>query len=522
MTSSLFSSRERRILRILLVITLITRLGLAFRSEMRICSRPFNDDSFYLFTVSDHLAHGHGLSVDGVHLTNGIQPLVTFLYAPCFMLAGSDKLLGLRLCFIIVALCDCLSVLFIAKLLRRLQKNPDAEESPLYLRPPIVAAFLWTFLYPILTHTANGLETGLYSALLLISAYTYVTITKQDSPSITSWIGFGIILGLTVLARIDAVFFVTAFCICEVLTAKKKGLFNAVVFGLMAVIITLPWWIYNYKLFGSIMPQSGISEAMEEVTLLNISRMAISLGDLISVFLFLPNYDVPMWVDYVWFVAVLSLALYLIDRFSLISYLRSSINYTALIPLAIASIGLCIYYVFFFGAPHFIPRYVQPLRITWLILVAAAAPVLIQALLGWYRSPKGMGKVVVVLIALGAIGFSGSRYLYYYVLRESNDLYKMVVWVREHPNDLIGMEQTGLTGFWSEKVVNLDGKVNFDALAARKKADIGSYVVARNFEYIADWENLSLPIVESAEKHGATFERIDSVGKVIIFKRIRN
>ena len=122
MTAKSFSSGERRALRILIVIVILSRLALAFRPDWRVCSRPYNDDSFYLFSVSDHIAHGDGLTVDGIHPTNGIQPLITFLYVPFFLIAGS-KLLALHFCFIIIALCDALSVFFIAKLVKLLARR---------------------------------------------------------------------------------------------------------------------------------------------------------------------------------------------------------------------------------------------------------------------------------------------------------------------------------------------------------------------------------------------------------------
>ena len=55
-------------LTLLLVVTFILRLALAFRSDANIGTRLFNDDSFYLHAVSNNLAAGNGLTIDGTHL----------------------------------------------------------------------------------------------------------------------------------------------------------------------------------------------------------------------------------------------------------------------------------------------------------------------------------------------------------------------------------------------------------------------------------------------------------------------
>ncbi|HET9136614.1 MAG TPA: hypothetical protein VFO76_08250, partial [Candidatus Kapabacteria bacterium] len=101
------------------------------------------------------------------------------------------------------------------------------------------------------------------------------------------------------------------------------------------------------------------------------------------------------------------------------------------------------------------------------------------------------------------------------------EMYQAGLWAERHPNSLIGMEQSGTTAFMSDNIVNLDGKVDFEALKAKQHGDIGSYIVARDLEYLADWSELVEPMVESAAKHGARYEPADSAMNVIIYKRIR-
>ena len=69
-------------------------------------------------------------------------------------------------------------------------------------------------------------------------------------------------------------------------------------------------------------------------------------------------------------------------------------------------------------------------------------------------------------------------------------------------------------------MINLDGKVNYEALLARKKNDIGSFVAKVGFDYIADWKEFATEITESAQRHGMNYVLFDSIGRVMIYKKL--
>src|SRR4029077_377907 len=93
--SSTLSFREKRIIRYIIFFVLVSRLLLVFRPEERIYTRPYSEDSFYLFSCAEHFAHGEGFTCDGKQPTNGVQPLIVLFYTPLFYIAGADKLLAL-------------------------------------------------------------------------------------------------------------------------------------------------------------------------------------------------------------------------------------------------------------------------------------------------------------------------------------------------------------------------------------------------------------------------------------------
>src|ERR1700731_2967065 len=96
-----FTPRERRFVWFLTCFTFLTRVILGFRGELNHASRLLLDDSFYMFSCARHLALGQGITADGVHLTNGIQPLLVFLEVPFFWLAGNDRWLGVQHSFVL-------------------------------------------------------------------------------------------------------------------------------------------------------------------------------------------------------------------------------------------------------------------------------------------------------------------------------------------------------------------------------------------------------------------------------------
>lgn len=519
MNSAATSKNHRRTVAILVAITIISRLALVFRPDWLVATRPFMEDSFYIFNVAEHLAHGQGLTVDGVHPTNGIQPLVAFVYAPCFAIAGQDRFLALRLCFIVVAICDVLSVLLIALLVRTLMRKVPDENESIWLSPPIFAAACWALLHTISTHTMNGLETGLYSMFLIASTLVYAKIRwERSSPTAWTWIFFGVLLGLTVLARIDAAFLVIAFALVEVIRYRKRGLVPAAIFSMTALLVSLPWWLYNQLVFGSLMPQSGQSEGMLSLLRENMARGAIVLGDIISITLILPNYSMPEWAHYAWFVVAILCVVLIVRTARVRQYLRDNASIGALLPLALFGAFCVVYYVFFFSAPHFLPRYFHPVRILWLVLVACSLP----AVLPWLRS---RGRVVwygaAGIFLLSAAMVTGYGYSLHFLMKSPNNLFKAGQWAAAHPEARVGMGQSGLAGFVAPNVTNLDGKVNFDALQALKRHDIGGYIIRQNFDFIADWPEFSLEYVQAARLQGVDFQPFDSIGNVVIFKRVR-
>jgi hypothetical protein len=60
---------------------------------------------------------------------------------------------------------------------------------------------------------------------------------------------------------------------------------------------------------------------------------------------------------------------------------------------------------------------------------------------------------------------------------------------RVPPNALVGAVQSGTLGFMRDHVINLDGRVNFEALGRRH--DMAQYLRERDIRWFADWPFLA-------------------------------
>lgn len=496
--------RERSWILAFAGVALVLRGPIAFWSPAHI-AQAYGDDAFYLFSIARSLAAGLGPSVDGHHLTNGFQPLVTLLYTPIFCLSSSDSWLAVRWTIVLNGLIAAASVIAAANVAHALACANGRPQSR--FSAGIIAAFLWTCSISLFHQTTNGLETGLYSLLLL--AVMWWHIARPKFPAI-----FGVLLGLTVLARIDAAIFVAIVLAFEIWHRRYK---TALVAGVMALLVSSPWWIYNLVYFGSIMPTSGQAGQIWPSQIADsISRLIQTLDNITLVIGYIPDgFDLfrRLIVG-----ILLSIAIYLTVRGTGIAS-KFKASTSALAPLALFSGILIIYYTFFFHFPHFIVRYLQPLRLLWLIVVAIALPHLIDAYAQFKPTRHRVTAGFALMFVLLSLGFSANRYIALYHKTDRTEFYDMGVWAAEHPSDKIGMLQSGLTSFIAPNVINLDGKVNAEALRAHQEGHLARYIRNEQILYIADWKPFVEDVAEMCRKDELFFDSVGMVGHIQIMRR---
>lgn len=241
---------RRRILFLLLGAGLLLRLALAWAPFSYLASRgPLIDDAFYSFSIARNLALGKGPTADGIHPTSGFQPLYTFLLVPFYALFPRDPIVPIHLALTVLAICGAATGWFIFRIVSRISSRPAA----------LFSLTLWTFSPYFLTQGLNGLETGLFGLALAATLDMYLARIKLD-PTRGDLLIFGLLAGLTVLARVDGVLFVLSLA-ADFLLRGRERLLRRIGQGSLAVAAALavlaPYVVFLWIRFGVLMPQSG-------------------------------------------------------------------------------------------------------------------------------------------------------------------------------------------------------------------------------------------------------------------------
>ncbi len=527
------------LLRLLTFVGLCIHLLLLFRPAEQLVSRPFQEDAFYSLSVSRSLAEGKGLSVDGVQPTNGVQPLICFLYAPLFQLGGGDLYLALRFVLLLQVLIYAAAVFAIAWYTTALMRPGGPKREVFWL---ITTVFAWSYTFS--NGLLNGLETGLAVAVVFaVLGYYQTRIASEPEASergLGRYIILGAMLGVAVLTRIDIAFLVAAILLWhllrahlrygslqgrERLAALGRTLGQCVAVGLTSIIVSSPWWIYNQVTFGSIVPISGqAQQILIRDTGANLEAIWLALAHAV-----LPTVHTPVLLyEYTPVLVPLGFLLAAVLAVSIgrgWGAVRAAVSgwsrfweYSATLPLAIFGLALAVYYGFFFGAPHFIVRYLASPR----VLIGITSVVFFY--LVWRHAPAGsLLRTMLVLLLAGSMIGGGVAMRWNFTDFWGNFFLYPARWIAASVRQpqKVGMFQSGTTGFLSPGiVVNLDGKVNVGALRATQEGRIPAYVDSMRFDYLIDWpEYMAKAFADPAVR--ARYRAIDTLeGRFIVWKRI--
>jgi hypothetical protein len=476
------------------------------------------EDGYLMLTVARNLAIGLGLSVsEGTIPTNGVQPLATFLYAIPYALTGGDKvasLYGVHLIMVAAAVAGVFAVrAFAARVL--------APQGAAPVWPWLVAA-LW-FAGPLLVnHSMNALETGLYTVLVLLALLQFGRVLARGAEAGQGDLLLaGFLFGLAFLGRVDAVFLIFAALfvwIVHALTVQGLGLGalarRLVGPALVCALVVAPWLIHNQVNFGSIVPISGTAQSMSAGLGQNLPLLPAVLFEHM-----LPMLPVPgsLQTNPAVMAATGGVFMAILLAFLVQCWRRGGTVRLVVLTYVLFGVGLAVYYGLFFGAAHFLSRYHAPLAP---LLITASVSVLLD--LTRWLVPARAGAVLsgLGITALLLAAALNARLL----LPGAKDQghFQVVGWVSGNvPDDVwVGAVQTGTLGYWHDRTVNLDGKVNPEALAARRdRGDVLDYVAASGIDYLADWYGIADWV--NRRDFGQTFEAVvaDSAANLGVLRR---
>lgn len=472
-----------------LLVALFVRTAPLLEGGDRLRHQCITEDGYLMLTIARNVALGNGFSIAGGEIaTNGTQPLTTLLFAGCIKLAGGDRITGLYpvvAAQILWSVAGAIALYFCTR--RLLYRGPHANIVAL------IAAMLWFISPTSLQHMQNGLETGFYALLILLSVAAY-DLFRPKFPAAAAWgpcLALGIVLGLTFLARNDACFLIAVMLLVHLASMYRsgqlqRGLTQCITIGLISIVVASPWLWFNVTHFGHIVPVSGRAEAHNVVFAHNLRYAFIALLENLTLLLRIPgSLEASMTMAYASAVILLGIALIAARQRHWLAA-----NFSAGTGILAAFVAaLFVYYALFFGMPGFLGRYFFPITILSAMILAS---ITVASSISSRESPlvspspiRGTFAIVIVLGLLLTIALNVRIYRNGLLHHHA----QVVAWVDANvPESVyVGATQTGTLGYYHDRTINLDGKVNPIAFEYRKQHRIAEYARTANVQYIVDW-----------------------------------
>lgn len=461
------------------------RSNVGFPDGLRTASRlpylsdkPVGEDGFYMLTVAWNLGAFRGFVYNSDRPTSGVQPLATVVYGSLAYLTralGGDRWTFIRVVVVFGTLTFVLFAWLMAKVAREIRVcsragGADASFAGLWTFIAVASSF---FTFRILTY---GLETGIYLLLFGTLILVSLRVSVPDLGPLQIF-GIGLLVGLTGLARIDFGLIAAAAFLSGFLLAPSWRR-NLVLIGSVAFLSVLPWLLWVRRVSGAWMPSSGDAQMAEGVSVARLAAMgAALLQELVPAF-----HNGGRALPQLFQLVVLA---FLVLRVVQGGWQRSLLPVhpagRIYIGLLSATALLVPTYLFLFASSHFYSRYLAPL----LLFSFPATGILLAKI--------SAGKVLRqnlwcgVLLAL----FASQAIISLHVGRTGNSHSIAAGYVSSALSRArVGAFQSGAIGYFNPNVVNLDGKLDANALAARRRGTLSEFIDSERIEAVIDWPDM--------------------------------
>jgi len=451
--------------------------------EGRMMEQWPTEDGYFMLTMGRNVGIGNGLSVaGGLTPTNGTQPLTTMVWGVGYAMLGEERAPGVLFAQVLQLLVATLGALLLVRLGRVVLR--EREHAPAIA---MLTSAIWYVSTLTLPHSMNCLETGFIGVCAIAIALVYLN-AKDELWSWRRVFAFGALLGLGFWLRNDSAFLIAACCLGYLLPAWKKRdelkprLARTLTFGATSVVVASPWLIFNQTNFGHIMPVSGRAEALTGHLFGNLDAVPVVVAEYVMGVVPIPEaVKQEAWAVAAACVVIAVVFGYALSRRGTFSLPERRLAFVVLVYLAFMSA----FYGIYFGAAWFVPRYFYPLAAFLILLTVTVGADVFTRLEGKAFVRPLLGGAAVIVVALLA-------FLHWRIWKnqEHHPHFQVVHWIEENVDDetWVGAIQTGTLGFFHDKTVNLDGKVNVDAYEALVNDRQGEYVVEdTEIMYLADW-----------------------------------
>ncbi len=444
--------------------------------------KPLGEDGFYMLDVAWNIANNKGISYSGFP-TTGIQPLATFLYSLLAWIninfLGANKWLFVRHIIFFGTITHIIFSYLLGCICTYLYKKKKVNNVLIFR----IGSSLTIFSFGLYRISTYGLETGLY--LIGLSYFLLFLLINLDNGNKLNRFNIsyiGLISGLLILTRID---FVIILAVTLVILNIKKllSIYNSSQIFLIALLISSPWFFYVKHITNKFIPSSGGAQS----DLINIENLSFRSTIFIKSFIAHFSILIKDGREFLFFGSLI-----IVFFFLLINYLNNDVyketqkifSNNIFISFSFSVVVLSLIYFSTSWATHFYYRYISPISIIIIPIISINLIIILKRKIYIYF----FSILLFILQSYGSLhlGKVGNTHSITAGYINSNF---------QSSKDNIGAFQSGVIGYFNNKVINLDGKLDHNALKAllRNKNKNNNYkfsdfVEEKNINVIVDWE----------------------------------
>jgi hypothetical protein len=288
------------------------------------------------------------------------------------------------------------------------------------------------------------------------------------------------------------------------------------------LLISLPWWLFNYINFNDVMPTSGklylFQNLNPQLIIHKISIIVNMLTDSFFVFFYTFNSILTNKT-----VVLLAFVLIKIIFLSIIIIIfKNNIKFNEILkinylPFIIFILCLCGFYLLRSNPSVFLQRYLAPCFIIGVIITS----ILLSNIIENYLSNKIFNMAIISFFILLILYQLSSLYLIQN--RKNNYFYnEQTKWILDNvdKNILVGAGQSGTLGFYHRNLIHLEGKVNNEVIELRLDRKLYEYIVKHNIQYLIDTPPFINFFFDYDKNKNMHFKLIANTKKFLIYKRI--
>ena len=357
--------------------------------------------------------------------------------------------------------------------------------------------------------------------MIALSVFYYLDrIRHETGPGTFRFFVFGMLLGITILSRIDGVFLVLVLVLDYlILLRKRRGTSGTLVRMLLlpagVILFYGPWFLLNMAQSGSPLQDSGTATrflSMAYATYFNNGEagLAVNGPDLAFIWEHVKHSISTMKVIppvHVFFRSLEKTG----DFIHAKGFLQNLGNILGGLAILLSAVAisrwkrdpdrarrrqldflllfsglLILSYSFYIFGAFFFTRYFYPVYMISCIFFSF----ILQDIIVWFKARSVLLRrtalSVATAYALLFMAFTGSQ-----VFRSKPvyPFYDIARWVNENTvkGERIGVFQCGMIGYFSDReIINLDGKVNRAALSALKIGSLSGYIQKERLDMILD------------------------------------